>query len=101
MGTHPIFESDFDCLTDEENLILGDRKMSSKNVPFKASIMIPAKMISCERPVLAKRLLAKGALGNQDSKEIIFPSKKTITSTTTSASFSEDSTSSSTSFFHQ
>merc|ERR1712154_599701 len=100
MGTHPIFESDFDCLTDGDNLLLGDRKMSSKNVPFKASIMIPAPIPNCERSVLAKRLLAKGALG-QDSKEIILPSKKTITSTTTSASFSEDSTSSSTSFVPQ
>ncbi|CAG5110873.1 Oidioi.mRNA.OKI2018_I69.chr2.g5226.t1.cds [Oikopleura dioica] len=90
-----------DLLQDEEVLILGDRKMSSKkNIPLKASIMIPAEIPSCERPILAKRLLAKGALG-EDSKEIILPSKKTITSTTTSASFSEDSTSSSTSFVPQ
>jgi len=31
-------------LSDEEDLVLGDRKMSSKSVPFKASIMIPGKL---------------------------------------------------------
>merc|ERR1739848_526418 len=36
MGTHPIFESDFDCLTERSSLVVWNREMSGKPEKYQA-----------------------------------------------------------------
>merc|ERR1712021_42611 len=63
MGTHPIFESDFDCLT--------DLKMSDPKSPFKQSIKdklkkhLPGHKSALEAPKDAKSMTSEDALGRR------------------------------------
>merc|ERR1712021_275871 len=58
MGTHPIFESDFDCLTVLRNL----EKCSDKllHVPWHHLLAAPASLSTATRPSPTRRLPSSG-----------------------------------------
>merc|ERR1711970_1447060 len=52
MGTHPIFESDFDCLTEMPEMTLND--LNLHNLPIEIQISILKKAVGSDRKQLEK-----------------------------------------------
>merc|ERR1712026_230409 len=89
MGTHPIFESDFDCLTDCESVVTNEMAPAKKSGK-KAKKVSHSFTIDCTHPVedgimqigkfedfLKARVKVEGKPGNI-GKNVVISSSKTI-----------------------
>merc|ERR1712020_827186 len=80
MGTHPIFESDFDCLTDCKSVSY-IRMAPAKKSGKKAKKVSHAFTIDCTHPVedfLKARVKVEGKPGNIGKNVVISSSKTKI-----------------------
>merc|ERR1712134_28012 len=66
MGTHPIFESDFDCLTEMNGLVnYGSSDSEDEEVPVQVPKQTPVKSVEPEKPAkLPSELRSSSALGS-------------------------------------